>query len=642
MSFVQRLRASGPAASRRSAVARSGAALAIAGCAFLLYYATLLPGVDFGDSGSIQTTVGSPLLTPRTGYPLYFAIGALVLRATGAAPAFAMNLTSAIEAAAACGAFVLVAAAMTGSVGAAAGGALLFAVSYTFWSQAVTAEVYALHILLVLIAILLLLRWQERPSPGRLAIFFCAYAIGFGNHLSMVLLLPAFVLFLLISEPRGWRWLFSPRIVLLATAIAAAGAAQYLWNLRSLWFEPEPPPSLVAALRAFWFDVTKSDWRDTMVLHVPQSLIRDHAAMYWFDLQQQFGWPAVAAAAAGAVALAARCWRRALLLLAIFAANAVFAFGYNVGDTHVFYLPSHLIVALLIACCVAAVGSVAGRHWGAAAIAALLLYAGGRAWRDFPALDRSSDNRAASVLEALTDGLDDRRNILLVDLNWQVANGLSYALKSIRPEAAAARMRDVLLYAPALVRDNLAAGRSVALTARAAEIFRGSYAPLFEIQRERPAVSFADSVASIPAGARYVLCVLKPTRDFALDATDLRLAMARLGIDPALTPRDDYVAIAGIAGSTPALVEAARRPFTRTVDLRGIRTEIRMESWLSADTIRRMGFGHVIANHRHALIVERGVSFVAFDDGGTPTATAYFANIFAELPRFVIRATFRG
>ena len=38
-----------------------------------------------------------------------------------------------------------------------------------------------------------------------------------------------------------------------------------------------------------------------------------------------------------------------------------------------------------------------------------------------------------------------------------------------------------------------------------------------------------------------------------------------------------------------------------------------MESWLAADTIRRMGFGHVVAAHRHTLIVERGVSFVAFD-----------------------------
>ena len=62
-----------------------------------------------------------------------------------------------------------------------------------------------------------------------------------------------------------------------------------------------------------------------------------------------------------------------------------------------------------------------------------------------------------------------------------------------------------------------------------------------------------------------------------------------------------------------------------------------MESWLAADTIRRMGFGHVIAARHHTLIVERGVSFVAFDERGQPTRTAYAANIFAPQPRYLIR-----
>ena len=62
-----------------------------------------------------------------------------------------------------------------------------------------------------------------------------------------------------------------------------------------------------------------------------------------------------------------------------------------------------------------------------------------------------------------------------------------------------------------------------------------------------------------------------------------------------------------------------------------------MESWLSADTIRRMGFGHVIAARRHTLIVERGVSFAAFDDSGRAIRTAYASNIFAPQPRYPLR-----
>ncbi len=58
---------------------RTVAAAIVAAAAFALYHATLLPGFDFGDTGSFQTIVGSPTITPRDGYPLYFAIGQVVL-----------------------------------------------------------------------------------------------------------------------------------------------------------------------------------------------------------------------------------------------------------------------------------------------------------------------------------------------------------------------------------------------------------------------------------------------------------------------------------------------------------------------------------------------------------------------------------
>src|SRR3954471_23814228 len=94
------------------------AALIIALAAFGLYRATLLPGFDFGDTGSFQTMAGSALLTPRDGYPLYFAIGDAVLRVIGGDPAHALTLTSATEVAIACGLLVLVAAELSGSLAA--------------------------------------------------------------------------------------------------------------------------------------------------------------------------------------------------------------------------------------------------------------------------------------------------------------------------------------------------------------------------------------------------------------------------------------------------------------------------------------------------------------------------------------------
>jgi hypothetical protein len=100
-------------------------------------------------------------------------------------------------------------------------------------------------------------------------------------------------------------------------------------------------------------------------------------------------------------------------------------------------------------------------------------------------------------------------------------------------------------------------------------------------------------------------------------------------------PNGEYVAIAGRAGGPPVTVAADDRPFSRSLRLDGTAVEIRMESWLAFDTIRRMGFGQVVAARRHALIVERGVSFVAFDGSGRPLQSGYFGNIFESQPRYL-------
>jgi hypothetical protein len=622
-------------------VRRVLAALLVGACSMALYHATLLPGVDFGDTGSFPATVGSPVISPRDGYPLYFAIGALFLRLTPGEPARALNLASAVEAAIACGAIVLAAAELSGSLAAAVAAALLFAGSSTFWSQAVIAEVYALHAVFVAFTMLLLLRWEIRPTTARLAAFFAAYALGFGNHLSMVLLLPAYAFFLLAAAPEGWRSMIRPRVVMLAILLAGLGALQYAWNLRELWLRPHVPRGLVDALDIFWFDVTKSDWRQTMVGRVPQSMLGDRVAMYVFDVRQQFGWPVPCLAAIGLIATWRRSPKRGVLMLTLYVVNVLFAFAYNVGDTHVFYLPSHLFLAILVAPALVVIGAAGGRgpmrrYVQVVVGIAAILYAAVRIHEDYPALDRSGDRRPERVLSALTSGLDDQHAILMTDLNWQIQNGLSYFTKETRAEIADVRMPDVLLYAPALIRDNRAIGRDVALTERARAELTAAYGPLLPTVRD-PRVellTLTDIVRGIPAKTRYVLTVLKTSRDLTPDEADVQAAARVLG-GRIREQRGDYVALAGLVGEPPALAIDSASPFRRTVDVGHVRVDVRMESWLAFDTIRRMGFGHVIAGREHTLIVERGISFVTFDENGRAVRTAYLANIFAPQPRFL-------
>src|SRR4029077_1042225 len=124
---------------------------------------------------------------------------------------------------------------------------------------------------------------------------------------------------------------------------------------------------------------------------------------------------------------------------------------------------------------------------------------------DYPALDRSRDTRPTQVMSALTAGLDDRRSILLADLNWQIQNGLSYVASVTKPEVAWTRMPDVLLFAPALIADNAAIGREVALPERARTTAQAAYGPLLAFAPDpRVAVPpLSDAARNLPPGTRY-------------------------------------------------------------------------------------------------------------------------------------------
>jgi hypothetical protein len=617
---------------------RLAAALFVSLATGLLYWSTALPGFDLGDTASFQTMVGSDVIGPRDGYPLYFALTGLVFQVVGGDAARVANLTSAAAASLTCGLIVFVGWRLAGSAIAAVAAALLFAGSYTFWSQAVIAEVYALHLLLLSTSLLLLLRWDEEPTTGRLTAFLAVYALSFGNHLTSILLLPAYGLFLLTAPRERWQQGVARRAALLALGLAAAASLQYLWNLRTLWIAPVPAAGLSDAAGLFWFDVTKSDWRDVMIMGIHPAVVADRLRMYSFDLRQQFGWPAILIALVGGVHMLRRDPRRASLLLLIYAASVLFALGYNVGDAYVFLLPSHLTVALLVPPGIVAIGRAIRAQRLVAAV--LLAAVGARIYIDYPALDRGHDRRPVEVIDALARHFNATTGVLVTSLNWQIQNGLSYYTKVHHPEFVHARLADVSLYLPALVRDNHAIDRSVAVTSNAKTDIEAAYGPLFDLDADPRASTprLADIVRALPEGTRYVLTVLRPLDEFPIDLEELQTAVGavsggtRVSLDPG-----DYSVLAGRMGATPAFTTANNRPFRRSVDLEGVSVQIRMDSWLAFDTIRRMGFGHVIVDRHHALIVERGISFVAFDDRGEVIRSAYRANIFAPEPRYLVR-----
>jgi hypothetical protein len=618
----------------------------VATFAFAVYARTLLPGVDLGDTGGFQAAVAWPEITARQAYPLYFGLARPFVAAVSAGnPARGLNLFSALWAAAAVGLLAWTVAAVTGSTAGGIAAGLFLAFSYTFWTQAVIAEVYTLHLALIGACLAALHAFAARPSRGRLAVFLAVYALSFGNHLSGILLFGPFAAFLLMTHPQP-RELFRPRVLVMTLLIAGAGALQYLPSLLAVWSSIEAPAAWRERLAAFWFDVTKVDWRAIMVLGVDPSNASERIGMWAWDGRQQFGVAGVLAAAAGAWLL----WRRsrpwATLVVLAYVLNTGFAVTYNVGDAHVFFLPGHFFTAFAIGAAVAASVSaterarrVAVRAAVALIAPALIAYAGWRGWDAAPAADRSGDRRAEQLIGRTLAGLTHAGDLLVARMNWDQESALLYVTRFARPEVSWVRLLRVFPHFPALVADNQAIGRDVVLTADAAASVVAAYGSHFPlVQDQVPATPPLSEIASrIPRGAPYVLTVLTPVRAHPLDRADLAEALRTLTAGRIGAPSDSaYQVIAGLAGEPPGYRRSSARPWRERISLLGDEFTIRMDAWLPTDTFRRGGFGHVLRGRERALFIERGVSLVWYSAADTPE-TAYAGGPYAVRPRLRLR-----
>jgi hypothetical protein len=367
--------------------------------------------------------------------------------------------------------------------------------------------------------------------------------------------------------------------------------------------------------------------------------------MYGFDLQQQIGLPGVILAVVGLVSLWRR-WQTLVLLVLAYGVAFAFAYTYNVGDVHVFFLPSHQIVILAAALGVATAWRLpvylpAPARAAASVVLTMALFAlpAWRLWDTWPAVDRHDDTRPVAWLDSLTRGLD-AKTLLLADINWQLENGLDYYARHVRRDLSVARVTDRVLSLPLLVRDNLAAGRDVVMTPEGRRIAEAAYGGLFTFALDsrvdtRP---LAQRVGALPTDTIYVLALLAPYRDLPFDAQELAEVSRRLTSGAAtLVAGPSYQVLVGRLGHPPDLDRRENRPFRADLQVSGIALDVRMESWLPADTMRRAGFGHVIANGRHALTLERGVSLVLLGPAGQTRGMAYASGLFAPLPRVLTR-----
>jgi hypothetical protein len=330
--------------------------------AFFVYRQTLLPSIGWGDIARFQYLARIWGIPHRFGYPLYIALSRVfgylpvwgASSASGQGFAYRVNLMSAFFAALAAVMVYFIVMRLADDWIAAAAAGLSFAFSRAFWGQAVVAEVYTLNAFLIGAVVLALLAWHQTRKVGLLYLGIGLYALSFGNHLTVVTLLPAVVYLVLVTDHRV---LLDPKEVAVMAGLVVLGALQYLYVIIRAHQQPLLNELGPFSWRGWIHWMTRNRFPGQFFGYSLGDQV-DRMRIYLELLEKQFfrwgyilGW-------IGA-------WERlkadlkSFVFLALVALG-IYAFGMNYGGItfRIYLVPSYLTFAVFLGC-----GLSALRRW---------------------------------------------------------------------------------------------------------------------------------------------------------------------------------------------------------------------------------------------------------------------------------------
>ena len=364
-------------------------AAAVGAVSLALYVRTLAPGLLPGDSGEFQ--VLSTLLgnTHPTGYPIYILLGKVFTWLPVRDVAYRVNLLSAVMGALTVAGVYLAGRMLCGHSGPALVGALALAVSPTFWSQAVIAEVYTPGAAFLVGVLVCLLLWEVYGHPAALFAAGLLGGLSLGVHMTVALVAPAVGVFLLVSRPspqpasgrppltppspppwggerggeRGggegrwavWRPALLGALVGIVLMVCVFLALDWHNPVASYFNTSFLPAYSAWGFRAsdvnspferLAFDLSGQQFHSLMFTD-PRQVMPRLAAEYWHRLPGELSWWIVGLAGLGLVSLIVRRWRVALLFFLALAVHWGYTFNYDLWDLYVFFIPGYCMLATL-------------------------------------------------------------------------------------------------------------------------------------------------------------------------------------------------------------------------------------------------------------------------------------------------------
>ncbi|MFQ5399736.1 MAG: protein O-mannosyl-transferase family [Anaerolineae bacterium] len=320
-----------------------------------VYLLTMSHNVGQADTFEFQVVAPRLGIAHPTGYPLYLMLGKLFTLIPLSSVAWRLNFASAVYALAAVALLYRLAYRLAAHPVPALLGAVAFGLTPTFWGQAITAEVYALHALVVAAALWLMVEINAGQTGRQrtLTLLFLLIGLGLTNHLTTVFLLPPAFITLVFAYQTQRTGQFPSDLMRLLFRLALALILPLLLYayLPLRWAAVNGEPM---GLGRFVDWVIGGRFQDALQwaawLHDPTRY-----GIVGRLFLNNWGWPNLFLAGIGFLTLIRRQRKAAVILASAWFGFAFYALNYYVPDLAVFLIPAQLVIAVVWAAGVAAI-----------------------------------------------------------------------------------------------------------------------------------------------------------------------------------------------------------------------------------------------------------------------------------------------
>lgn len=318
----------------------------LAGLAALLlfgvYRATMYPGLHAQGDAAKFAFVGRVLGTPHApGYPLYMLVSHAFSYVPWGTLAFRMNLLSAVLAVVAAVIAYFIVRRLAASRVAALSTALSLGFGATFWSRALYAKGYTLNAALIAAGTLLLLRWSATKKLSHFYWAVAVFALSAGNHLIVVALLPALVLFAVATDART---VLRPRTLAWVAVMVAAGLSQYLYVLVRTWQGAPYLEARATNLTELWAVMTARRFAHEIGAFTVPQLLEVRLPQIWGLIAGEFGVVGLSLVGLGTILLVAQRRREAILLVLGALGVAALTTNMSSNEDRGFLLPTFVLL----------------------------------------------------------------------------------------------------------------------------------------------------------------------------------------------------------------------------------------------------------------------------------------------------------